>query len=64
MPTGFTIADTLGIIPIIWLISWASTYIGGEVRIADEDTASRDRRRDARCTRASPSSSSSPSRAR
>ena len=32
MPTGFTIADTLGIIPIIWLISWASTYMGGEVR--------------------------------
>ncbi len=32
MPTGFTIGDTLGIIPIIWLIAWASTYIGGEVR--------------------------------
>jgi amino acid transporter len=32
MPTGFSLTDTLGIIPIIWLISWASTYIGGEVR--------------------------------
>lgn len=32
MPTGFTIGDTLGIIPIIWLIAWASTYMGGEVR--------------------------------
>jgi APA family basic amino acid/polyamine antiporter len=32
MPTGTTIADTLGIIPIIWLIAWASTYMGGEVR--------------------------------
>ena len=32
MPTGFTLTDTLGIIPIIWLISWASTYMGGEVR--------------------------------
>ncbi len=32
MPTGITLADTLGIIPIIWLIAWASTYIGGEVR--------------------------------
>ncbi|MEX2183414.1 MAG: APC family permease [Chloroflexota bacterium] len=32
MPTGFTIGDTLGIIPIIWLVAWASTYIGGEVR--------------------------------
>ncbi len=32
MPTGTTIGDTLGIIPIIWLIAWASTYIGGEVR--------------------------------
>lgn len=32
MPTGFSLADTLGIIPIIWLIAWASTYIGGEVR--------------------------------
>jgi amino acid transporter len=32
MPTGFTLADTLGIIPIIWLVAWASTYIGGEVR--------------------------------
>ena len=32
MPTGFTIKDTLGIIPIIWLIAWASTYMGGEVR--------------------------------
>ena len=32
MPTGMTIGDTLGIIPIIWLIAWASTYIGGEVR--------------------------------
>jgi amino acid transporter len=32
MPTGMTLGDTLGIIPIIWLIAWASTYIGGEVR--------------------------------
>jgi basic amino acid/polyamine antiporter, APA family len=32
MPTGFSLTDTLGIIPIIWLIAWASTYIGGEVR--------------------------------
>lgn len=32
MPTGMTIGDTLGIIPIIWLIAWASTYMGGEVR--------------------------------
>jgi amino acid transporter len=32
MPTGFSLADTLGIIPIIWLIAWASTYVGGEVR--------------------------------
>ncbi len=32
MPTGTTIGDTLGIIPIIWLIAWASTYLGGEVR--------------------------------
>ena len=32
MPTGISLTDTLGIIPIIWLIAWASTYIGGEVR--------------------------------
>ena len=32
MPTGITLTDTLGIIPIIWLISLASTYMGGEVR--------------------------------
>ena len=32
MPTGFSLSDTLGIIPIIWLIAWASTYMGGEVR--------------------------------
>ena len=32
MPTGMTVRDTLGIIPIIWLIAWASTYLGGEVR--------------------------------
>jgi amino acid transporter len=32
MPTGLTVTDTLGIVPIIWLIAWASTYIGGEVR--------------------------------
>jgi amino acid transporter len=32
MPTGITLTDTLGIIPIIWLIAWASTYVGGEVR--------------------------------
>ncbi len=32
MPTGISLTDTLGIIPIIWLIAWASTYVGGEVR--------------------------------
>jgi amino acid transporter len=32
MPTGFSLRDTLGILPIIWLIAWASTYIGAEVR--------------------------------
>ena len=32
MPTGLSLKDTLGIIPIIWLVAWASTYIGGEVR--------------------------------
>ncbi|HVL53862.1 MAG TPA: APC family permease, partial [Vitreimonas sp.] len=32
MPTGFSLSDTLAIIPIIWLVAWASTYIGGEVR--------------------------------
>jgi APA family basic amino acid/polyamine antiporter len=32
MPTGLSIVDTLGIIPIIWLVAWASTYLGGEVR--------------------------------
>ncbi len=32
MPAGFSLVDTLGIIPIIWLISWCSTYVGGEVR--------------------------------
>jgi APA family basic amino acid/polyamine antiporter len=32
MPTGMSLTDTLGIIPIIWLIAWASTYVGGEVR--------------------------------
>ena len=32
MPTGLTLTDTLGIVPIIWLIAWASTYVGGEVR--------------------------------
>jgi len=32
MPTGISLTDTLGIIPIIWLVAWASTYIGGEVR--------------------------------
>ena len=32
MPTGFSLTDTLGIIPIIWLISFASTYVGSEVR--------------------------------
>jgi APA family basic amino acid/polyamine antiporter len=32
MPTGFSLSDTLGIIPIIWLISFASTYVGSEVR--------------------------------
>lgn len=32
MPTGLTVTDTLGIVPIIWLVAWASTYLGGEVR--------------------------------
>jgi len=32
MPTGFSIWDTFGIFSIIWLISWASTYLGAEVR--------------------------------
>jgi len=32
MPTGFSLADTFGIFSIIWLISWASTYLGAEVR--------------------------------
>jgi APA family basic amino acid/polyamine antiporter len=32
MPTGFTLTDTIGIIAIIWLVAWASTYVGGEVR--------------------------------
>ncbi|MBI4259683.1 MAG: APC family permease [Actinobacteria bacterium] len=32
MPTGFSLAHLLGILPILWLVSWASTYIGGEVR--------------------------------
>lgn len=32
MPTGFSLGDTLGIVAIIWLISWCSTYIGAEVR--------------------------------
>lgn len=32
MPTGFSLRDTLGILPIIWLIAWASTYVGAEVR--------------------------------
>lgn len=32
MPTGFSLWETLGILPIIWLISWCSTYIGAEVR--------------------------------
>ena len=32
MPTGISLTDTLGIVPIIWLIAWASTYVGGEVR--------------------------------
>jgi basic amino acid/polyamine antiporter, APA family len=32
MPTGITLTDTLGIIAIIFLVAWASTYVGGEVR--------------------------------
>lgn len=32
MPTGFSWRDTLGITAIIWLIAWASTYVGAEVR--------------------------------
>jgi amino acid transporter len=32
MPTGITLTDTLGIVAIIWLVAWASTYIGSEVR--------------------------------
>jgi APA family basic amino acid/polyamine antiporter len=29
---AITLKDTLGIFPIIWLVAWASTYIGGEVQ--------------------------------
>jgi basic amino acid/polyamine antiporter, APA family len=32
LQTGLTLRDTLGIFPIIWLVAWASTYIGGEVQ--------------------------------
>ena len=32
MPTGFSLADTLGIVAVLWLVSWASTYMGAEVR--------------------------------
>jgi amino acid transporter len=32
MPTGFSLADTLGIVAVLWLVAWASTYVGGEVR--------------------------------
>jgi APA family basic amino acid/polyamine antiporter len=31
-PSGFSLADTLGILGIIWLVGIASTYIAGEVR--------------------------------
>lgn len=32
MPTGFDLVQTISIIPIVWLVAWASTYIGSEVR--------------------------------
>jgi amino acid transporter len=32
MPGGITLHDTLGIIAVTWLLAYASTYIGGEVR--------------------------------
>jgi basic amino acid/polyamine antiporter, APA family len=32
MPGGVTFRDTLGIVAITWLLAFASTYIGGEVR--------------------------------
>ena len=32
MPGGITLRDTLGIFAVTWLLAFASTYIGGEVR--------------------------------
>lgn len=32
MQSGITVRDTLGIFAIVWLVAWASTYIGGEVQ--------------------------------
>ncbi len=32
MPSGITLHDTLGIFAVAWLLAFASTYIGGEVR--------------------------------
>jgi basic amino acid/polyamine antiporter, APA family len=32
MPSGITLHDTLGIFAVTWLLAFASTYIGGEVR--------------------------------
>jgi amino acid transporter len=32
MPGGFALKDLLAIFPIVWLVAWASTYIGGEVQ--------------------------------
>jgi amino acid transporter len=32
MPSGITFHDTLGIFAVTWLLAFASTYIGGEVR--------------------------------
>jgi APA family basic amino acid/polyamine antiporter len=32
MPGGITLHDTLGIFAVTWLLAFASTYIGGEVR--------------------------------
>ena len=32
MPGGFALSNLLAIFPIVWLVAWASTYIGGEVQ--------------------------------
>ena len=64
MPTGLSIVDTLGIIPIIWLIAWASTYLGGEVRYARRRPSSARRSAGCCCTPGSRWSCSSRSRVR